>query len=706
MKINRFRQINEELDEETPERPGETPKTTDNKKKKTPALDAFGTNLSELAEEGKLDPVVGRKDEVLQASWILCRKKKNNPVLIGEPGTGKTAIVEGLAQLIHEKKCPIALRGKIIYSVEMGSLIAGASQKGQFEERVQAIVKELEKNPEIILFIDEVHMICGGGGDGIDFANMLKPALARGKVQIIGATTLNEFRQSIEKDGALERRFQKVMVEETTPEQTLEILNNIKKSYEDYHKVTYTDEALKACVDLANKHIPDRFFPDKAIDLLDEVGAKAHLNDIEDATPVAVLELEKELEEIQKKKGDAVSHQRFPEAAELRVEENKTIVKLTDAKKAWEDASVDLPKISISARDVADVFSVKTGIPTDKFTEEEGSKLLTMATSLKMDVIGQDEAINKVSKCIKRNRAGLKDPKKPLGVFLFLGKTGTGKTQLVKSLAKNLFGSEDNMVRFDMSEFHEKHNVARLIGSPPGYVGYDQGGQLTEKVRRKPYCVILLDEIEKSHPDVRDIFLQVFDDGQLTDGQGRKVSFKNTIIIMTSNIGATKVKEMIPHVGFKTGGESQVAIRKEEEEKDVMKKELAKSLTPEFLNRIDDVIVFSSLSKESIYKIIDIEMRNLASRVKGLGFTLNISDAAKDFIIEMGYDEKMGARPLKRAIQRYVEDPLADEILKKTIKDVVNIDYNPTTGILINNNPIEERVRITKFGDFKKNNKN
>lgn len=672
---------------------------TKSKDKKTPALNSFGKDLSKLAEDGKLDPVVGRSEEIRQVAWILSRKKKNNPVLIGEPGTGKTAIIEGLAQLIYTKKCPLSLRDKRIISIEMGSLIAGAKQKGQFEERVQAIINELEKNPEIVVFIDEIHMIVGGAGGDTDAAGMLKPALARGKVQCIGATTLNEYKQSIEKDGALERRFQKVMVEETTPEQTLEILNNIKKSYEDYHRVTYSDAAIKACVDLANRHIPDRFFPDKAIDLLDEVGAKAHLNDADD-TPQDISELEKKIDAVKKEISNNVRDQKFEEAGELRTDQTKLEKELDEKVKSWKKESANLKKIEITSKDVAEVFSIKTKIPVEEFDEEEGAKLLKLGENLKMSIIGQDEAVTKVAKCIKRNKAGLKDPKKPIGVFLFLGKTGVGKTELVKALAKNLFGSADSMFKIDMSEYDAKHNVSRMIGSPPGYVGYGEGGQLTEKVRRKPYCVILLDEIEKAHPDVRNIFLQVFDEGNLTDGQGRKVSFKNTIIVMTSNIGASTIANMRePISGF---GKAPKPEDKEEQNKEIMKKELSRSLTPEFLNRIDDIIVFSSLSKENIHKIIDIEIGKLGSRLKRMGYTLNITDSVKDFLLEKGYDEKMGARPLNRAIQTYIEDPLSDEILKKNVKDIINLDYNPDSGLLINNNPIVESVyNVKMFKDFK-----
>lgn len=692
MKLRRLK-LNEAVEAEA-----EQKESAPKEKSKTPFLDVLGVDLTKAAKEGKLEPVVGRKKEILQTSWILCRKNKNNPVLIGEPGTGKTAIVEGLAQLIDKGTCSAKLKNKRIFSLEMGSLIAGAKEKGQFEGRVKAIIKEVEENKNIILFVDEVHLITSVSGD-IDAANMLKPALARGIVQIIGATTLNEFRNSIEKDGALERRFQKVMVEETTPEETLEILNNIKSRYEDYHKVTYTDAAIKACVDLANKHIPDRFFPDKAIDLMDEVGAKAHLEDIDDgdSTPKQISDLEEKLEEVQKEIHVNVMAQNFLGAAKLRKEEVKLQKELEDAEASWKKTKVELPKIEITPNDVAEVFSIKTGIPTEKFSEEESTKLLKMGENLKMDVIGQDEAIAKVSKCIKRNRAGLKDPKKPIGVFMFLGKTGVGKTQLVKSLAKNLFGSEDSMIRFDMTEYHEKHNVSRMIGSPPGYVGYGEGGQLTEKVRRKPYAVILLDEIEKAHPDVLSIFLQVFDDGQLTDGQGRKVSFKNTIIVMTSNIGTNKVNDMRPEVGFV----QKTASVREEEIKSVMKKELNAHFPPEFLNRIDDVVIFSSLNKENLHKIIDIEIGKLGKRLKNLGYTLNVTAAVKDFLIEKGFDEKMGARPLNRAIQRFIEDPLSDEILRKEIKDAINIDYNTESGILINNNPVKENAMVRKFSDFK-----
>ena len=685
MNISRFKLFEAEEVDTTD---GEQPKKNN---KKTAALDHFGRDVTAMAEEGQLDPVVGRKKEILQVSWILCRKKKNNPVLIGEPGTGKTAIVEGLAQLIVKKKCPNALLGKRIYSIEMGSLMAGAKQKGQLEERVQAIVKELEANKNIILFIDEVHMIVGTGGD-IDVANMLKPAMARGNVQVIGATTLNEFRQSIEKDGALERRFQKVMVDETTPDETLEILKNIKDKYEEYHIVKYTDDALKACVDLAAKHIPDRFFPDKAIDLLDEVGAKAHLDD---AASEEMDKIQTELDKVIAEKNKLIKDQKYEESSQARQKEVELEKKLEEVRTSWmEEKKKNI--ITISANEVADVFAIKTGIPVEKFSEEEGAKFLKLGDNLKMDIIGQDEAIRKLSKSVKRNRAGLKDPKKPIGVFLFLGQTGVGKTQTVKSLAKHLFGSEDAMVKVDMSEYAEKHNVSRMIGSPPGYVGYDEGGQLTEKVRRKPYCVLLLDEIEKAHPDVLNVFLQVFEDGVLTDGHGRKVSFKNTIIIMTSNIGTNKVKEMRSMIGFTKPDDSQ----KENDIKEVIRKELNAVLKTEFLNRIDEIIIFSSLNKDSLYKIIDIEIGKLQKRLKELGFNMTITNKVKDFLIEKGWDEKLGARPLKRAIQSYIEEPLSDEILKKTVKDVISIDYNGK-DILINNVAVVESV-VRKFSEFRK----
>lgn len=684
MKINRFK-LFEERDEDGEERPSPIPP----KNEKTPALDHFGVDITKLAKEGKLEPVVGRKNEVMQLSWVLCRKKKNNPVLIGEPGTGKTAIIEGLAQLIVAKKCPEVLLNKRIVSLEMGNIVAGAKAKGEFEERVKAIIGELEKNSNIIIFIDEIHMIVGSGGGEIDAANMFKPALARGVVQCIGATTLNEFRNSIEKDGALERRFQKVLVEETTPDETLEILKNIKSRYEDYHKVIYSDDSLKACVDLANKHIQDRFFPDKAIDLLDEVGAKAHLND---ESPKEITDLEEKIEDVRKRKDAEIKNQNYELSTKLRVEEKKLMDELN---KLREKHNLD-NKIKITAEDVAEVFSIKTGIPAEKFSEEEGAKLLNLSNNLKMDVIGQDEAIIKLSKCVKRNRAGLKDPKKPIGVFLFLGTTGTGKTQTAKSLAKHLFGSEDAMFRIDMSEYREKHNASRLIGSPPGYVGYGEGGQLTEKIRRKPYCVLLLDEIEKAAPEVLTYFLQVFDDGILTDGQGRKISFKNTIIIMTSNIGTNKVREIRPDLGFVKKTEQQ----REENIKDVMRRELNDALPPEFINRIDEIVIFSSLGKENIYKIIDIEIGKLSGKLKGLGYTLTITDKVKDFLMGKGYDERMGARPLKRAITSYLEEPIADEILRKEVKDVIAVDYDIENDvILINNVPVVEKM-IRKFGDF------
>jgi ATP-dependent Clp protease ATP-binding subunit ClpC len=677
----------------------------------TPVLDNFGIDLTKRAEEDKLDPVIGRHKEIIELSWILCRKNKNNPVLIGDAGVGKTAIVEGLAQLIVKGKCPSKLKGKKIMTLDIGSLLAGAKYRGQFEERVKAIVQELSANKEwanrvlgskqgdIILFIDEVHMIVGAGGE-TDAANMLKPALARGELQCIGCTTLNEYRESIEKDNALERRFQKVMVEQTSLDDTLEILKRIKERYEDYHIVTYTDDALKACVSLADKHLQDRFFPDKAIDLLDEAGAKAHLEDAN--VPEEITSLEEDLEKMSAEKMLHLQAGRYDEAQAVRQKEVAADAKLKEMRGKWEEEN-NLKRVEITADSVAEIFSIKTGIPVEKFNEDEGAKLMKMGENLKMDIIGQDEAIAKISKCVKRNRAGLKDPKKPMGVFLFLGPTGVGKTQTVKSLAKHLFGSEDNMIRVDMSEYAESHNRSRMIGAPPGYVGYGEGGQLTEKVRRKPYSVVLLDEIEKAHPEVLTLFLQAFDDGIMTDGSGRKVSFKNTIMIMTSNIGTNVVKQARPMVGYVNAPAEQ----KEVEMKDQMKKELNKRLPAEFLNRIDDVIIFNSLGKENLFKIIDIEIGQLVKRIKELGYTLTLTEKAKEFLLEKGFDEKMGARPLKRAIQTYIEDPLADLMLSKKITDNINIDYDEAAKkLLINGEPVNESFNmldtVKKFGEYKK----
>lgn len=691
-----FKLFEADFENEEPGREENTETSTSVNKSKTPFLDSFGKDLCALAADGKLDPVVGRQKEILETSWILCRRKKNNPVLIGDAGVGKTAIVEGLAQLIYNRKSPRALFDKRIVSIDMGSLIAGAKYRGQFEERIKMMVSELEKNKDVILFIDEIHMITTTGGDS-GAANMLKPALARGEIQCIGATTLDEYRTSIEKDAALERRFQKIIVEQTTTEQTLEILRNIKSKYEDFHLVNYTDEALETCVKLAEKYMSDRFFPDKAIDLLDEVGAKMHL---EIDVPEEIMVMEDKIDEIKNQKKKYVIDGEYEKAAETRTQEKKLIDQLAEARKKYEE-DYKINRLEVTADDVKEVVGIKTGIPSEKFSDDEGERLLNMNKELKLSIIGQDQAVEKISKCIKRNRSGLKDPKKPTGVFLFLGPTGVGKTQLVKSLAKYIFGSDDSMIRIDMSEYSQEHNVARMIGAPPGYVGYGEGGQLTEKIRRKPYSVILLDEIEKAHPKIFDIFLQIFDDGILTDGSGRRVNFKNTIIIMTSNIGSKEVKTMRVPVGF---GVDEEKIQKDS--KAIIKKALNAKFSPEFLNRLDDVIIFNPLEKDSIYKIIDIELSNLSRRLNELKYTLVVTENVKKFLLEKGFDENMGARPLKRAIQRYLEDNISDEILRKNIKDIIKIDYRPDTKELtINGNVVDSSYGLnekifTKFSRF------
>lgn len=641
---------------------------------KTPVLDNFGRDLTKYAEEGKLDPVVGREKEIERVSQILSRRKKNNPLLIGEPGVGKSAIAEGLALRIVKKKVSRVLFDKRVVTLDLASLVAGTKYRGQFEERMKAVMNELEKNPGIILFIDEIHTIVGAGGaaGSLDASNMFKPALARGEIQCIGATTLDEYRQHIEKDGALERRFQKVIVEPTTPEETLEILNNIKERYEDHHNVNYTPEALKACVSLSTRYISDRYLPDKAIDALDESGSRVHITNIK--VPEHIIQLEKELEDIRQEKINVVKRQRYEEAARLRDTEKQTEAKLVEAQILWEE-EVKNHKETVSEEDVAEVIAMMTGIPVQRVAEKESKRLLTMTDEMQSTVIGQEEAIKKVVKAIQRNRAGLKDPNKPIGSFIFLGPTGVGKTQLAKELAKYLFDSTDSMIRIDMSEYMEKFAVSRLVGAPPGYVGYEEGGQLTEKVRRKPYSVVLLDEIEKAHPDVFNLLLQAMDDGQMTDSLGRRVDFKNTIIIMTSNIGTRKLKDFGQGVGFATSvTESSV----NEHAKSVIEGSLKKAFAPEFLNRVDDVILFNRLNREDIHKIIDIELEKLYGRIQNLGYQIKITEKAKDYIADKGFDEAYGARPLKRAIQKFVEDPLAEEIINAKLEegDHIHVDYN------------------------------
>lgn len=643
-------------------------------KSKTPVLDNFGRDLTKMAEDGKLDPVVGREKEIERVSQILSRRKKNNPILIGEPGVGKSSIAEGLALRIVQRKVSRVLFGKRVVTLDLASLVAGTKYRGQFEERMKAVMNELEKSPDVILFIDEIHTIIGAGGasGSLDASNMFKPALARGEIQCIGATTLDEYRQYIEKDGALERRFQKVIIEPATPDESLQILNNIKAKYEDHHNVTYTDEALKACVTLTARYITDRHLPDKAIDALDEAGSRVHITNI--SVPQNIVDIEAKIEDIKEQKNQVVRSQKYEEAARLRDTEKQLHAQLEAAKKAWEEETRQ-NRVTVTEENVAEVVSMMSGVPVQRVNQNEGEKLIKMYDLLKGKVIGQDAALEKVVKAIQRNRAGLKDPNKPIGSFIFLGPTGVGKTQLAKILARHLFDNDDALIRIDMSEYMEKFATTRLIGAPPGYVGYEEGGQLTEKVRRRPYSVVLLDEIEKAHPDVFNMLLQVLDDGMLTDSLGRKIDFKNTIIIMTSNIGARQLKEFGTGVGFGTATRKD---NQDEASKGVIESALKKAFAPEFLNRIDDVIMFNSLVKEDIHKIIDIELAGLFGRVNGLGFVIKISDAAKDFIVDKGYDANYGARPLKRAIQKYLEDPMAEEIIKSglTEGDEIEVDYD------------------------------
>ncbi|WP_124980769.1 ATP-dependent Clp protease ATP-binding subunit [Nonlabens xiamenensis] len=652
-----------------------------NKKSKTPVLDNFGRDLTQLAEDDKLDPVVGREDEIQRVSQILSRRKKNNPLLIGEPGVGKSAIAEGLALRIIQRKVSRILYDKRVITLDLASLVAGTKYRGQFEERMKAVMNELEKNDDIILFIDEIHTIVGAGGaaGSLDASNMFKPALARGEIQCIGATTLDEYRGSIEKDGALERRFQKVMVEPTTIEETITILNNIKGKYEDHHNVEYTPQAIEACVKLTNRYMTDRFLPDKAIDALDEAGSRIHITNIE--VPEQITEIEKQLEAVKEEKNNVVKKQKYEQAAKLRDDEKKLEQQLEEAQKAWDEAS-KLHKDTVTEENVAEVVSMMTGIPVNRIATKEMKKLSNLNESITDLVIGQNTAVKQVVKAIQRNRAGLKDPNKPIGSFIFLGQTGVGKTQLAKVLAKELFDSENSLIRIDMSEYMEKFAISRLIGAPPGYVGYEEGGQLTEKVRRKPYAVILLDEIEKAHPDVFNMLLQVLDDGFLTDSLGRKIDFRNTIIIMTSNVGARKLKDFGAGVGF---GTSARKMAEGENARGVIQAALKKTFAPEFLNRIDDVIVFNALEKEDIHKIIDIELKKLFDRIEDIGYNLSLSDAAKDYIVEKGFDKEYGARPLKRAIQKYIEDNLAEEIVNSQLHegDSIFMDHDKENDKLV-----------------------
>jgi ATP-dependent Clp protease ATP-binding subunit ClpC len=650
------------------------PKKVSDIKSKTPVLDNFGRDLTRMAEDGKLDPIVGREKEIERVSQILSRRKKNNPILIGEPGVGKSAIAEGLALRIVQRKVSRVLFNKRVVTLDLASLVAGTKYRGQFEERMKAVMNELEKSPDVILFIDEIHTIVGAGGasGSLDASNMFKPALARGEIQCIGATTLDEYRQYIEKDGALDRRFQKVMIEPATPTETIEILNRIKDKYEEHHGVTYTDEAINACVSLTTRYITDRFLPDKAIDALDESGSRVHLTNIH--VPQNIIDIEQKIEEIKVEKNKVVRSQKYEEAAKLRDTEKNLLEELDKAKAEWE-AETKTKRYIVSEDNVAEVVSMMTGIPVQRVGQTDSAKLLNMFDKINEKIIGQDEAIKKLTKAIQRTRAGLKDPKKPIGSFIFLGPTGVGKTELAKELARFMFDSDDSLIQIDMSEYMEKFAVSRLVGAPPGYVGYEEGGQLTEKVRRKPYSVILLDEIEKAHPDVFNILLQVLDEGQLTDSLGRKVDFRNTIVIMTSNIGARQLKDFGQGVGFSTAAKASQA---DTHSRTVIESALKRAFAPEFLNRVDDVIVFNSLAKEEIFKIIDIELKALFGRVQALGYEIKLTDEAKEYIAEKGFDPNFGARPLKRAIQKYLEDPIAEEILKGELVegDTMEVGYD------------------------------
>jgi ATP-dependent Clp protease ATP-binding subunit ClpC len=655
---------------------------TKNSSSDTPVLDNFGTDITRAAIENRLDPVVGREKEIERIAQILSRRKKNNPVLIGDPGVGKSAIVDGLALRITQKKVSRALFDKRVIALDMASIVAGTKYRGQFEERIKAILNELSKNPNIILFIDEIHTIVGAGGaaGSLDAANMLKPALARGEIQCIGATTLDEYRKNIEKDGALERRFQKVIVDPTTSEETLQILRNIKERYEDHHNVRYTDEALKACVKLTERYVTDRTFPDKAIDALDEAGARVHISNI--VIPETIERLEEELKEVEQQKTDAVKAQKYELAASFRDKQRQLLLALEAEEERWQKEIKEKPEI-VDEEKIAEVVAMISGVPVQRIAEAEGHRLLQMKDVLKSKVIGQDEAVDKVVRAIQRNRVGLKDPNKPIGTFMFLGPTGVGKTHLAKKLAQFLFDSSENLIRIDMSEYMEKFNVSRLVGAPPGYVGYEEGGQLTEKVRRRPYSVVLLDEVEKAHPDVFNLLLQIMDEGHVTDSLGRKIDFRNTILIMTSNIGTRQLKDFGRGVGFTTYSDVSDA----EFSRSVIQKALNKAFAPEFLNRVDDIVMFDQLSKESIYKIIDLELEGLYKRIGDLGFKINLTETDKEFIANKGYDIQFGARPLKRAIQKYIEDELAEKIISTGMKegDTVIIDFDEEKQQIIMN---------------------
>ena len=647
---------------------------------KTPVLDNFSTDLTQLALDGKLDPVVGREREMQRVVEILCRRKKNNPILIGEPGVGKSAIVEGLAQLIARRRTSPVLFGKRLVNLDMTSIVAGTKYRGQFEERIKALIKELEQNTDVIVFIDEIHTMIGAGSTpgSMDAANIMKPALARGTIQCIGATTLDEYRNSIEKDGALERRFQKVIVEPTTAEETLQILHNIKDRYEEHHHVNYTDEALQACVRLTDRYVSDRHFPDKAIDALDETGSRVHLQHAE--VPPSIIEKEKEIAFIKEKKQNAVSNQNFELAAGYRDRQMQLEKEMAELQKQWTQGDASTRE-TVTEQDVADVVSMMTGVPVQRMAESEGIRLKGMAEALKQAVIAQDAAIEKITKAIQRNRVGLREPNHPIGVFMFLGPTGVGKTYLAKKLAEFMFGSADSLIRIDMSEYTEAFNTSRLIGAPPGYVGYEEGGQLTERVRRKPYSIVLLDEIEKAHPNVYNMLLQVLDEGRLTDGNGRLIDFRNTVIIMTSNAGTRQLKEFGRGVGFTAGGRMGLSIddRDKEYARSIIQKALSKQFAPEFLNRLDEIVTFDQLDLEAIKRIVDIELRGLYQRFEALGYKLDISDAAKEFVATKGYDVQFGARPLKRAIQTSIEDLVCERLIDGNLKpgDTIRLDKDP-----------------------------
>ncbi len=684
-------------DSDDPEFEEESPRSYARKgsaKSRTPVLDNFGRDITKLAEEDKLDPIIGRENEIERVSQILSRRKKNNPILIGEPGVGKTAIVEGLALRIVQRKVSRTLFDKRIVMLDLAALVAGTKYRGQFEERMKAIMNELEKSRDVILFIDEIHTIVGAGGatGSLDASNIFKPALARGELQCIGASTLDEYRQYIEKDGALDRRFQKVMVDPPTAEEAINILQKIKEKYEEFHQVVYTDEAIEACVRLSDRYITDRFLPDKAIDVLDEVGARVHLKNIH--VPKHIEEMEKKIEELKELKNQAVKNQQYEKAADLRDQETRMQRELELAKQEWERQS-RTQRYPVTEEDIAEVVAMMTGIPVQRVAQSESKRLVHMADDLRQMVIGQDEAVDKVVKAIQRNRVGLKDPKKPIGTFIFLGPTGVGKTELAKALARYLFDTEEALIRIDMSEYMEKFSVSRLIGAPPGYVGYEEGGQLTERVRRKPYSVVLLDEIEKAHPDVYNILLQVLDDGQLTDGLGRKVDFKNTLIIMTSNIGVRQLKDFGQGVGFATKARQEAA---DEHARSIIQNALKRTFSPEFLNRVDDVIIFNSLGRQEIFKIIDITLKDLHQRLSTMGYKLELSEKAKDFVADRGYDPQFGARPLHRAIQKYIEDPLAEFILNENPPEgsVFHADMNDSGDGLSITLKKEEGVESSK----------